>query len=142
MITVRQIDRLWTAKAYERLFQQLVSPRPEASDRLLAQLPGTLPAAAMAVIRLDELSQSYAPLYSQLVRTILTAQRPDGGWGDVMTSALCLRALLCGNGNGVAIDCGLGILGEPAKARRNLAQHAPSGACPSIPSPRLLSCCV
>jgi len=141
MITVRQIDRLWSAKAYDRLLEQLISPRPEASDRLLSQLPGSLPAAAMAIIRLDEMSQSYVSMYGQLVRIIIAAQTPApvaanaaanvaavapaqnsgagstpqaanafGGWGDVLTTALCLRALLCGNGHGQAIDRGIAAL--------------------------------
>jgi hypothetical protein len=128
MITVRQIDRLWSAKAYDRLLEQLVSPRPEASDRLLAQLGGALPAAAMAVIRLDELSQSFVPLYSQLVRTILAAHRPDGGWGDVQITALCLRALLCGKGNGSAIDRGIAHLA----ALQNV-----EGVWPDLPNRRM-----
>jgi hypothetical protein len=128
MITVRQIDRLWSAKAFDRLLEQLISPRPESSDRLLSQLPGSLPAAAMAVIRLDELSQSFAPLYSQLVRTILSEQRPDGGWGDVMTTALCLRALLCGNGNGLAVERGLASLASLQKEQ---------GIWPSMPVRRM-----
>jgi hypothetical protein len=132
MITVRQIDRLWSAKAYDRLLEQLISPRPEASDRLLSQLPGSLPAAAMAVIRLDELSQPFVPLYGQLVRTILAAQRPSegcgGGWGDVATTALCLRALLCGQGHGVAIDRGIAALA---------ALQKPEGIWPNMPVRRM-----
>ncbi len=119
MITVRQIQRLWNGKAYERLLGQLTAPRPEASGRLLSQQlsngAGPLPTAALMVVRLDELAQSYVPLYSELVRTILAAQRPDGGWGDVMTTALCLRALLCGQGHGTVIDRGLTALGSLQK---------------------------
>ncbi len=132
MITVRQIDRLWTAKAYNRLLEQLISPRPEASDRLVSQLNGPLPAAAMAIIRLDELSQSFVPLYGQLVRTILKAQRPTdaagGGWGDVMTTAICLKALLCGNGDGAAIERGINFLA---------ALQKPEGIWPSMPVRRM-----
>jgi len=128
MITVRQIDRLWTAKAHDRLLQQLISPRPESSVRLMSQLTGPLPAAAMAIIRLDELSQSFVLLYSQLVRTILNAQRPDGGWGDVLTTAICLRALLGGNGNGAAIDRGVSFLAELQK---------PEGIWPNMPVRRM-----
>jgi hypothetical protein len=128
MITVRQIDRLWTAKAYDRLVEQLIAPRPEASDRLVSQLIGSLPAAGMAIIRLDELSQSFVPLYSQLVRTILNAQRPDGGWGDVLTTAICLRALLCGNGDGAAIGRGVNFLA---------ALQKPEGIWPSMPVRRM-----
>jgi hypothetical protein len=69
----------------------------------------------MAVIRLDELAQSYVPLSGELVRTILNSQRHDGGWGDVMVTALCLRALMCGRGHGVAIDFGLEALASLQK---------------------------
>lgn len=110
MITVRQIQRLWSAKAYEKLMQQLLAPRPEGSARLESELTGALAAAAMAVVRLDELAQSYVPLYGQIVRTILAAQQADGGWGHPMTTALCVRALTCGRGHGVAIDRGVAYL--------------------------------
>src|SRR4029077_1477677 len=72
-------------------------------------------AAALAVIRLDELSQSYLPLYSRLIRAILCQQQEDGGWGDLPTTALCLRALLAGNGDGVAIERGLDYLASLQK---------------------------
>lgn len=148
MITVRQIDRLWSAKAYDRLLEQLISPRPEASDQLLSHLAGPLAAAGMAVIRLDELSQPFVPLYGELIRTILKSQRsvvpqsvaqqsaaqlpnahgPKGGWGDVITTAICLRALMCGNGNGDAIDRGLEFLAGLQK---------PEGIWPNIPARRM-----
>ena len=137
MITVRQIEKLWNAKACERLLEQLLSPRPETSERLVellcetpsglagagmdpvtgARMPvaGLLPAAAMVVIRLDELAQSYVPLCGQLLSSILAAQRVDGGWGDTMITALCIRALLCGRGHGAAIDRGLDLLARLQK---------------------------
>ena len=96
--------------------------------QLLSHGAGSLPAAAMAVIRLDELAQSYVPFYSELVRTILNAQRPDGGWGDVMVTALCLRALMCGQGHGIAIDGGLALLAELQK---------PEGIWPAMPVRRM-----
>ncbi len=128
MITVRQIDRLWSAKAYDRLLEQLISPRAEASDQLLSQLAGPLAAAGMAVIRLDELSQPFVPLYSELIRMILNAQRPEGGWGDVITTAICLRALMCGNGNGESIQRGLEFVAGLQK---------PEGIWPNIPARRM-----
>ena len=104
MMTVRQIERHWEAKAYGKLFIELCAARPESSLSLGIDAEAALPAAALAVIRLDELEQGYARLYSALVKAILRGQQPDGGWGDLVTSALCLRALLCGKGNGLAIE--------------------------------------
>ncbi len=128
MITVRQIEKLWNGNAFDRLLEQLLSPRPEASPQLLGSLTGSSAAAAMAVIRLDELSQSYVPLYSQLIRILIAAQRDDGGWGDTITTALCLRALLCGQGNGQSIERGMGFLA---------ALQKPEGIWPHIPARRM-----
>jgi len=114
MTTVRQIERYWMAKDYGRLFRELVSFRPEARLRLDIDVRAPL-AAALAVIRLDELSQSHHALYTRLVRAILAAQEADGGWGDPVTTALCLRALLCGNGQGVSIERGMQYLANLQK---------------------------
>src|SRR5687768_14334307 len=106
MITVRQIERTWNAKEYDRLVRELLGGRPEARYRFEMELTRAPLAAALAVIRLDELAQGYVPLYSRLVRALLSTQEADGGWGDPATTALCCRALACGNGNGLAIDRG------------------------------------
>jgi hypothetical protein len=110
MMTVRHIERLWDSKSYGKLMRDLLVARPESGARLETELSRGIPAAAMALIRLDELCQSGAPLYNRLLRTILNDQHADGGWGDPMSTALCLRALLCGQGNGSAIDRGLQYL--------------------------------
>ena len=70
MITIRQIERAWTARTYEKLFRELVSNRPEASFRFEHEQGRAIPAAAMAVIRLEELSQSHTPLAAKLVRAV------------------------------------------------------------------------
>jgi len=116
MITVRQIERHWESKAYSRLFADLLASRAEAAFRLGVHCDGALPAAALAIIRLDELTQSHVKLYSRLVKTLVAAQDADGGWGDLVTTALCLRALLCGNGNGASIDLGLSYLAAMQKS--------------------------
>jgi hypothetical protein len=67
-------------------------------------------AAAVAMVRLDELAQSHVRLFGKLLRTVLTSQEPDGGWGDPVATALCLRALMCSRGQGVAIERGLQYL--------------------------------
>ena len=128
MITIRQIERLWAGQAYERLFRELLSARPEASLRLEMELGRSIPAAAMVMIRLDELSQAYVPLYDRLLQTVLKEQQTDGGWGDPMTTALCVRALMCGQGNGMAIERGLAYLANMQK---------PEGIWPNIPLRRM-----
>ena len=128
MMTVRHIEKLWNAKTFQRLFRDMLAGRAEASLRLEVELSGPLPAAAMALIRLDELAQAHVPLYSKLLKAILAAQEADGGWGDPLTTALCLRALLAGRGQGVAIDRGLSYLAEMQK---------PEGFWPKLPFRRM-----
>ena len=128
MITVRQIERQWEARAFGRLFAELVAARPERSLRLGIDAGGALPAAAMALIRLDELSQSHVKLYSTLLKTILAAQEADGGWGDLVTTALCLRALLCGGGNGQSVERALAYLAGLQKSE---------GIWPNVPIRRM-----
>jgi len=128
MMTVRHIERLWEAKSYGRLIHDLLVARPESGSRTETELGRAIPATAMAMIRLDELSQSAVPLYGRLLRTLLNDQHADGGWGDPMVTALCLRALLCGAGNGSAIERGLTYLTNLQK---------PEGIWPSEPIRRM-----
>ena len=128
MFTVRQIERHWESKAYERLFAELVAARPEASLRLGIDIARPVPAAALAVVRLDELTQSHAKLYPKLIKTVVAAQEADGGWGDLVTTALCLRALLCGQGNGPSIDRGMKYLADLQKSE---------GIWPNVPIRRM-----
>lgn len=109
MITVRWIERLWEAKKYRQLATELLQNRPEgmvdcfsAPEDAVGSRAAT--AAALSLIRLDELTQSNAPLSRKLLRTLLACQQSDGGWGGLFTSALCTRALLCSQGNGVAVE--------------------------------------
>lgn len=115
MMTVRHIEKLVNASAYSRLLQEMLAGRAEASLRLEHELTGTLPAVAMALLRLDELAQSHVPLYSKLLKTILAAQQSDGGWNDPLTTALCLRALCAGRGQGTAIERGMFYLSQLQK---------------------------
>jgi hypothetical protein len=86
------------------------------------------PAAALAIIRLDELTLSRAPIYADLVRALIRDQDNTGGWGDPAITALCLRALLCGNGQGESIARGLHYLAELQK---------PEGIWPGVPVRRM-----
>jgi hypothetical protein len=128
MITIRQIERSWNARMYEKLFRELVAVRPETAFRFEIEQGRAIPAAAMALIRLDELSQSYVPLYAKLLRAVLAGQEKDGGWGDLMTTALCLRGLLASDGNGLAIDRGLQYMANLQKS---------DGVWPAIPLRRM-----
>src|SRR5262245_56345724 len=98
MMTVRHIEKLWDAKCYVRLCEELLSSRPERDVRLAGRMNLAPAVAALAIIRLDELSQWHVPLYGKLVRRMLSFQEEDGGWADPLTTALCLRALICGRG--------------------------------------------
>src|SRR5688500_16108573 len=115
MTTVKQIERAWTARTYEKLFRELVSSRPESGFRLEVQTSRSALAAAMGVIRLEELNQSHVPLYSKLLRALIGSQDADGGWGDPVSTALCLRALLCGQGTGEAVERGMAYLANLQK---------------------------
>lgn len=115
MMTVRQIERLWNARQYGRLFREMMAGRPEASLRLEGEIARSATAAAVAIIRLDELSQPHVPLFGTLVRAILASQERDGGWGEPMATSLCLRALLCGNGHGEAVERGMRYLADLQK---------------------------
>jgi hypothetical protein len=128
MMTVKRIERAWNAGAYQRLFRDLAMCRPEAALESQSEQGWEVPAAAMAIIWLEELSQTYVPLYGKLIRSLIAAQQPDGGWGDVATTALALRALLCDNGDGLAVQGGLDFL---TRLQR------PGGIWPSFPHHRL-----
>jgi hypothetical protein len=128
MITVRQLERLWQEKAFARMSALLLEMRPETSLRLAQELARSTPVAALAIIRLDELSQSYTPFCGRMLRTILAAQEADGGWGDGLTTALCIRALSCSGGDGQAITRGLEYLA-------NLQRE--DGSWPRVPIRRL-----
>jgi hypothetical protein len=128
MTTVRHLERLWNAESHQLLLRDLLSGRPEASLRLHEELNGPLAIAALVLIRLDELAQSHVPLYSRLLKMILAAAEGDGGWGDPLTTALCLRALITGRGTGVAIDRGMACLAQLQR---------PDGLWPAAPLRRL-----
>src|SRR3954471_16590181 len=106
MITLRQIERLFDDHQHRRLYRELIAGRPEASIALESTLARVVPIAALGLMRLDELSQSHTTLSRRLLNVILTSQQPDGGWGDPMVTALCIRALLTASGQGPAVACG------------------------------------
>src|SRR5215216_2339424 len=110
MITLRQLERFFDQQQFRRLYQELIAGRPEANAGFDVVLSRIMPIAALGMIRLDELTQSHTPLYRRLLNVVLTSQQKDGGWGDPVITALCLRALLCGNGQGPSTACGFAYL--------------------------------
>ncbi|HEY8667979.1 MAG TPA: hypothetical protein VIL86_15110 [Tepidisphaeraceae bacterium] len=128
MMTVRQIERLWDNQNYQRLCREVVAIRPEAPVVLELDASSAIPAAALGMVRLDELNQSHTALYGRLLRLVLGRQEADGGWGDAVTTALCLKALLAGQGNGLAIDRGIAYLA---------ALQKPEGTWPRVPLRRM-----
>ena len=129
MITIRHIERLFDDNQHRRLYRELISGRPEATFALEALLARPVPIAALGMIRLDELAQSHTSLYRRLLNVVLTAQQPDGGWTDPLTTSLCLRALLSGGGRGgAAVERGLRYLG---------ALQQPLGTWPKEPLRRM-----
>jgi hypothetical protein len=128
MMTVRQIEKRWDARQYQRLLDELVAARPEAVAMTRLEGGVAVAAAALAVVRLSELNQSAAPISRQHLRTMLAAQEADGGWGEPLLSALCLRALLLDSGTGAAVDAAIAYLA-------NLQQS--DGPWPRIPIRRM-----
>jgi hypothetical protein len=129
MLTTRRIEKLWEARDYQRIFNELISPRVEALAMAeLGQGSLAAAAAALALIRLDELHQAHASICPKLIRALVAIQDADGGWGDVATTALCVRALSLQNGQGLSIDRGLAYLADLQQAE---------GTWPKIPIRRM-----
>jgi hypothetical protein len=95
MTTVRQIDGMWTDGQGRKLFSELSKFRPDVPEFLAGDL-GILPiaAAALSMIRLQELNQTRTQLYRALLARVLVTQDADGGWGDTLATVLAARALL------------------------------------------------
>jgi hypothetical protein len=110
MITLHRIDRLFSEHQHPRLYRELVAARPEAFLGLDSTLSRVAPIAALGMIRLEELNQAHTSTYRRLLNVLLTSQQRDGGWGDAMTTALAVRALLSGGGQGPAVERGLNYL--------------------------------
>jgi hypothetical protein len=115
MVTVRHIERLFSEQQHRRLYRELIAARPEANFALEPTLGRVVPTAALGLIRLDELALAHTAIYRRLLNVVLTAQQPDGGWGDLMATAVCVRALLCGGGEGAAVRRGLTYLAAMQK---------------------------
>ena len=112
MLTVKQIERWWQVQAFDRLIDELCVGRAEAVGGIRQLLTGAVAAAALAVIRLDELHQSHSQVSSKMIRYLIASQAPDGGWGDPVLTSLALRALSRGAGAGLSVERAIGRLGD------------------------------
>ena len=130
MMTTRHIERLFSDHQHRKLYRDLIVGRPEATFALEPVLARVVPIAALGMIRLDELGQNTCAVYRRLLSVVLTAQQVDGGWGDPMVTAICVRALLCGGGSGAAVARGLAYLA---------ALQQPRGSWPREPLRRMPS---
>lgn len=114
MLTIRQIERLWTANDYARLASELLTGRVEMSPTTLVESSNRLACAALALVRIDEFGQNFNPLCPRLIRALLAGQNADGGWGsgggEPVLTALAIRALSTSRGQGQAIERGLAFL--------------------------------
>ena len=112
MLTVRQIERWWQMQAFDRMIDELCTGRAEAVGGIRQLFTGPAAAAALAVIRLDELHQSHLPLAGKMVRFLIAGQAPEGGWGDAVVTALALRALSRNTGTGLSVERALDRLDD------------------------------
>lgn len=126
MLTLRQIEKWWTAKAYTRLLDELCAGRAEGVNGIRDLLDGSpdkasVAAAAMTIIRAEELRQSAHPHVGKMVRLLLDRQDRLGGWGekgpggtlatDSVITALAARGL-AQSGTGPAVDNALTRLAD------------------------------
>jgi hypothetical protein len=133
MLTVRQIERLWQLRAYNRLIDELCTGRAEAVGGIRQLVQGPVAAAALTVIRLSELCQGNQPRVAAMVRYVCASRRPDGGFGDTVTTALCLRALAGDRGAGPVIDGALQFLAHVQREDGEWARE-PSDRFPGDPA--------
>ncbi len=110
MLTMKQAERLWQLKAYERLTDELCTGRAEAVGGIRQLLHGPLVAASLTVIRMGELHQSHQPFVSRMVKFLIASQQADGGFGDAVITALAVRALATDSGAGSGLEAGLTFL--------------------------------
>lgn len=95
MTTVRQINGLLTDGQTGRLFAELCQYRSDVPPVLMGELgQSALATAALAAIRLQELSQIQTSVYKNLIAKLVSSQESNGGWSNTLVTALVTRALL------------------------------------------------
>jgi hypothetical protein len=123
MMTVKHMERLWRANRPAKLLADVTEGRGgtgwagrlaelnfAGGNHNLAPLT-PLAAAAAALLRLDDLGQGHAAFAKTLRSRLRQGQRPDGTWGDLGLTALCVRVLTTPADAGAA-SRGLAALAE------------------------------
>ncbi len=110
MMTIKQAERFWGLKAYERLIDELCQGRAEAVGGIRQLIRGPEAAAALCVIRMHELLQSHQPFVAKMLRFLVASQQADGGFDDAVTTALAMRALATDRGAGLALESAIRYL--------------------------------
>lgn len=104
MMTIKQAERFWGLQAHERLIDELCQGRAEAVGGIRQLIHGPEAAAALCVIRMNELLQAHQPFVTKMLRFLIASQQADGGFGDPVTTALAMRALATDRGAGPALE--------------------------------------
>mgnify|MGYP005847101779 CR=1 FL=1 len=127
MMTVRQIEKWWAARDYAKLARECLAGRSEGIPSMRELLLNPLAAAALALVRLDELGQR-SEVTSTLLRAVINAQSDEGGWDDPLLTALCVRAL---QAHGAPSQCAAAGIASLARLQRD------DGAWPREPLRRM-----
>lgn len=113
MTSVRQIDGLWSEGRTRQLVTELTRFRPDFPASLIDSLSSSaVVAAALAMMRLQELDQTLFASYEGLERKLLASQAEDGSFGSIPVTALACRALLVEPTSSEALRKGLEYLGS------------------------------
>lgn len=112
MTSVRQIDGLWSEGRTRQLVTELTRFRPDFPASMIDSVSSSpVVAAALAMVRLQELDQTLLASYEGLKRKLLASQAADGSFGSIPITVLACRALLAEPTGAEALRKGLEYLG-------------------------------
>ncbi|HMO25672.1 MAG TPA: hypothetical protein PKB10_05335 [Tepidisphaeraceae bacterium] len=112
MTTARQIQKLWQTHDYKRLARLCLEARADALEPVIPTLACPVGAAALALLRLTELSPFPTPMHAGLAQVLANHQHNDGGWGEPVLTAIAVRALLLADLQRDRASAGMANLGR------------------------------